>query len=602
MDYKNISINSTQEEVMDYLLGNPTGITFIHGKAGCGKTYLIREIADRTRGCQVLTPTNLAAKLYLYGRTLHSFFYPCFDKLDEGYQNPANVTEDSTEGFRRTLENVRLLVIDEISMVRADTFEMMHEICRVAMGKDLPFGGIPVVVVGDMFQLPPIVATEAEHEYLMKEYGGIYFFNSHVIQDNIDEIKLFELTKSYRQQNDEKFAEILDAFRQPLSSQQKIELLQKLNTRVVDSLPDDAVYIASSNDQVSKVNAAKLDQLPGNIQTFEAEYTIRTLDGTKEVTLKHSELPCKEDIYPIIVPSCFDSKFNYKIGAKVVFCKSSRYWGYSNGEFGIIRDFDSKKKCFLIEKISDGKTVLCPNPQDRRRTDQITDYRYEMKYDETMHELKRKTPFIQKTTQYPLKLAYAFTIHKAQGQTYDKIILDLSSHIFAPGQLYVALSRVKSLDGLYLTQPIVYSDIISDDAVLQFLFQLRVINNAMSNTILKRPKDEPVSPLCRSFIAFVDKMETEDVIAKFLSYVVTCYSDMAMSNEPELAVRELKKVVDIICSSYHTDKYDEIIKEKISDLNSIERCNMLLNTIFEIYTDVIHEPRRQLITDQHYSV
>ncbi len=188
----------------------------------------------------MLTPTNLAAKLYVFGRTLHSFFYPCFDDLNEGYQNPANVTEASTVGFRGTLENVRMLVIDEISMVRADTFEMMHEICRVAMGNDRPFGGIPVVVVGDMFQLPPIVASEAEYAYLMKEYGGIYFFNSHVIQDNIDKIRLFELNKSYRQQNDEQFSEILDAFRQPLSSQQKIELLQKLNTRVVDNLPDDA--------------------------------------------------------------------------------------------------------------------------------------------------------------------------------------------------------------------------------------------------------------------------------------------------------------------------------------------------------------------------
>ena len=548
----------------------------------------------------MLTPTNLAAKLYPYGRTLHSFFHPCFDSLDEGYQNPANVTEASTLGFRRILENVRMLVIDEISMVRADTFEMMHEICRVVMDNDEPFGGIPVVVAGDLFQLSPIVATEAENDYLQNEYGGIYFFNSHVIQDNIDKIKLFELTKSYRQQGDEEFAEILDAFRQPLSSQQKIDLLKKLNTRVTKQLPDNAVYIASSNDQVSKVNAMKLSQLPGDIKTLEAEYTIRTLDNTQEVTLKHRDLPCKEDIYPIIVPSCFDSIFNFKVGAKVVFCKSSKYWGYSNGEFGIIRGYDSREKCFTVEKISNGYLVKCPNPNDRYKSNQMTDYRYEMEYDQHTHELKRKLPYIQKTTQYPLKLAYAFTVHKAQGQTYDKVILDLSSHIFAPGQLYVALSRVKTLDGLFLTQPIVYSDIISDDSVLRFLFQLRVINKASNAPMLTRPRELPVSPLCRSFIAFVDKNEREQGVARFLSHVVTCYSDMVLNNEPQLAAVELLKAVDIICSSYETEKYNEIIKSKLDDLGTIEKCNTLLNIIYEIYTEVIHERRRQLITDNKF--
>ena len=589
---------SSQKDALDYLSGNPSGITFIHGKAGSGKTHLIRQIERSIAGCQVLTPTNLAASLYRRARTIHSFFYTCFDKLEEGYQNPQNVTEASVYGFAKVLEDISMIVIDEISMVRADTFEMMNEICRVAKYSDAPFGGIPVVVVGDLFQLPPIVATQAESDYLNDEYGGFYFFNSHVIQDNLDKIKLFELTTSYRQDKDKDFVELLDKFRQPLSADEKIKLLDKLNTRVVSDVPDDVIYIASSNEQVGNVNSEKLRKLPGDIETCYAEYSIRTLDSSKEVVVKHNELPCGEDIQPIIIPSCFEGELAYKIGARVMFCKSSKYWGYNNGEFGVITEFN--KKYFTIRKDTNGIEVKCPNPQDRYRSSQMTDYRYEMEYDSKSKRLTRIKPYIQKTTQFPIKLAYAFTIHKSQGQTYNRAILDLSSHIFAPGQLYVALSRVKSIEGLYLTQPIVYSDIISDERVFSFLFNLRIKNNASNHPIMTRPKGSQISPLCKSFIAYVDKNEQDVGISHFLSHVLTCYSDMAIHNQPLFASRELLKVVKIICSSYETSLYDNILNERIYDLSSIDKCNLLLNTIFEIYTEVIHGPRKQIITDNKH--
>lgn len=590
---------ATQKDALDYLSNNPVGITFIHGKAGSGKTHLIKRIENSVIGCQVLTPTNLASSLYRGARTLHSFFYTCFDKLDEGYQNPQNVTEASVYGFSKVLENISMIIIDEISMVRADTFEMMNKICRVAMNNDEPFGGIPIVVVGDLFQLPPIVSTQAESDYLNDEYGGIYFFNSHVIQDNLDKIKLFELTTSYRQGNDSDFVRLLDKFRQPLSANEKIELLDKLNSRVVSDVPEDVIYIASSNEQVCNVNSEKLSKLPGNIETCYAEYRIRTLDNSREVIVKHNELPCKEDIQPIIIPSCFEGKLSFKIGAKVMFSRSSKYWGYNNGEFGVITDFNGS--FFTIRKDSSGTEVKCPNPQDRYRSSQMTDYRYEMVYDSNSKKLSRVKPYIQRTTQFPIKLAYAFTIHKSQGQTYDKVILDLSSHIFAPGQLYVALSRVKSFDGLYLTQPIVYSDFISDEKVFSFLFNLRIKNNASNHPILMRPKGTQISPLCKSFIAFVDKNEPDAGVSHFLSHVVTCYSDMAIHDQPVFAARELLKVVKIICSSYETSLYDNILNERISDLSSIEKCNRLFNTIFEIYTEVVKGPRKQIITDNKHT-
>lgn len=145
-------VTSTQQEVLDYLNNNPQGITFIHGKAGCGKTYLINKIESANRGCQVLTPTNLAATLYRRARTLHSFFWKGFDKLEEGYQNTANITPAKASSMSYELSKITMLVFDEISMVRADTFEMMNRICQKAKRNSLPFGGIPVVVVGDLFQ------------------------------------------------------------------------------------------------------------------------------------------------------------------------------------------------------------------------------------------------------------------------------------------------------------------------------------------------------------------------------------------------------------------------------------------------------------------
>ena len=164
-------IGSTQEKVYNYLLGNPCGITFIHGKAGCGKTYLINKVVQNVQGCQVLAPTNLAASLYRGARTIHSFFYGCLDNLEEGYQNPENITSGKVAGIRSTLIRIKLLVIDEISMVRADLFEMMNQICQKALGSSKPFGGISVVLVGDMFQLPPIVSEEAVYEYLKRNMG-----------------------------------------------------------------------------------------------------------------------------------------------------------------------------------------------------------------------------------------------------------------------------------------------------------------------------------------------------------------------------------------------------------------------------------------------
>lgn len=395
---------SSQEDVLNYLSTIPSGITFVHGKAGCGKTYLIKKLVAQVDGCQVLAPTNLAVSLYRGARTIHSYFYGALDNLDEGFQNPGNLDSSKVFNISLHLKAIRMLIIDEISMVRSDLLEMINRICQMALKNTKPFGGIPIVLVGDLFQLPPIVSDDAVLDFLQNEYGGIYFFNSHIIQKEINNIKLFELTKSYRHANDSSFVSILDAFMQPMSPEKKIEIMNAINSRVTDELPKKAIYVASSNEQVRRINTQKLAELPGQITTLDAEYTIRKKDGSGPITLKHSDLPTEENICEIVVPSTCDSQLRFKIGARVVLCKSSKFWGYLNGDFGVIEDFNGEYFTIRLER--SGLTIKCPNPQDKYKTNQMTDYRYEMVYDHNRHSLVRKKPFIQRTKQFPLKLAY----------------------------------------------------------------------------------------------------------------------------------------------------------------------------------------------------
>jgi hypothetical protein len=586
-------VSATTQEVLQYLKTLPPGITFIHGKAGCGKTHLIRQLVKEVPQCQVLTPTNMAASLYRDAVTYHSYFYSALDELENGFQDPANLSSRRFSiSLKEDVRELKMLVIDEISMVRADAFEMINAILKSILKSPKPFGGLPVVVVGDLFQLPPIVENPETQAYLLKEYGGIYFFHSHVVRDNIDNIKFFELTKSYRQKNDLDYVNILDAFRRPLTDLEKIDIINKINSRVTANIPGDTIVLASSNAEVCAVNTSRLADLPGDAHVFEAQYEIRRKDGGYE-TLKHSDLPTDLPIETIQLPSSMEGTLTLKKGARIMFCRSNKWCHINNGDYGIVRGFDKGK--IVIEVVKSEHIIRFPAYEK-----EMISKRYSMTYDPAGHKLKRAN-LVQKTYQYPIKLAYAFTIHKSQGQTYDKMVLDLKSHIFAPGQLYVALSRVKSLDGLFLTKPLTYSDIIADESVLRFIYELR---RRQPQAVTPEPelvvRHYPLIPLCDSFVAFIRYHEPDPATAEFLIHVLRGYSDLINRHHHDLAAHEILKVVDLVRGAYETNAYDALLIEKSLELDNDAQCNAMLNAIFEVYTAVVNGPRKQIQIDSKF--
>lgn len=439
---------------------------FLTGKAGTGKTTLLKEIIRTThKNVVVVAPTGIAA-LNAGGVTIHSMFqlpFSGFLPITSAAQFSDNVRFETKDSLRRhftmrgdkksVILNMELLVIDEVSMLRADLLDAIDYMLRSIRHKNTPFGGVQVLYIGDLLQLPPVVRNE-EWAVLQQFYKGKFFFHSLVVQQNPP--LYIELDKIYRQ-TDDAFINVLNNLRNNIITNADLTVLNKF-VNPDFQLKENPGYITltTHNAKADTMNAKALDELDGK----EYFYTPEIVD----------DFPDK--MYPV------EHTFRLKVGAQVMFVKNdpSPEKNYFNGKIGVIKSLSKGE--ILVHFPDDSKTIEVEKYEWKNVRYLVDDITKEIKED-----------ILGTFVHYPLKLAWAITVHKSQGLTFDKAVLDVSQ-VFMPGQAYVALSRLRSLNGLILLSPMRMNGISNDADVMDYATG-------------KAGEDELVTSLHRETITFV---------------------------------------------------------------------------------------------------
>lgn len=400
--------NNIEQQYAYELIANTNSCFFLTGRAGTGKTTFLRDVQREVgyKNFITLAPTGVAAIL-AGGETIHSFFGLPMEVCVPGTVGHMN------QSHILSLVHANTIIIDEVSMVRADVMDAIDSTMRKYLRTYKPFGGKQMVFVGDMFQLPPVVKPGPEQQFLTDIYksNNFFFYNSYAIK-RIRMVKI-EFQKVYRQE-DERYIRILENVRMNRMTREDVALL---NSRII--VPDReelAVTLTSLNREADKINNQRLSELPGEEHVYEG-----TVRG-------HFE----EKRFPV------EQKLILKVGAQVMFTRNEANKQWVNGTIGVVHKLE-KEEIQVMTK--DG--VLC--------TVSKCDWD-SVKYEYDAKEKKIAKEVLGTFTQYPLRLAWAITIHKSQGMTFDQLHFNLNNGLFASGQLYVALSRVKSLNGLYLTK------------------------------------------------------------------------------------------------------------------------------------------------------
>lgn len=430
-------VNQKLEFVEELVLHTDAHI-FLTGKAGTGKTTFLKSLPSKTfKRMVVVAPTGVAA-INAGGQTIHSFFQlPFGPQLPETARQNGLPPSFQFHKLRRAklniLRTLDLLVIDEVSMVRADVLDAVDAVLRRARRSQKPFGGVQLLMIGDVHQLAPVAKPE-EWETLAPYYKTVYFFGSHVLQ-KIDYLCV-ELDHIYRQ-HDQDFISLLNKVR---DNRIDAECLRLLNERYLPAFKptDGYITLTTHNYQADDINESRLNALAGDRLRFEAE-----VSGI----FPQNTYPTKELL-------------ELKLGAQVMFVKNDPNPGkaFYNGKIGMLTGYDEKEE-----------TVEVTCGEDRINVGRMT-------WTNTEYTLNEKTQSIEEQvigtfSQIPLRLAWAVTIHKSQGLTFDKLVVD-AQQAFAHGQVYVALSRCTSLQGLVLKTRLLPENIVSDGMVDYFVGQM----------------------------------------------------------------------------------------------------------------------------------
>ena len=425
----NIEINKEFQEALDRMEYGKSHI-FITGKAGTGKSTLLKYFRKHTEHqVVVLAPTGVAA-VNVSGQTIHSFFKfrPNITAMEA--RKKGEIAYRSKWG--KIYKRLEIIIIDEISMVRADLLDTVDEFLKKARKNDKPFGGVRMIFIGDLFQLPPVVTRDEAHIF-QEFYKSPYFFDS-VIYEALD-LEFFELKKIYRQK-DNSLVSILNKIR---NNEVDTSDLEKINRRFnpylaeVNLEDDFYVFLTTLNSRAHQINSYRLSLIKGETKRF---------DGIVEGEFSKGSLPTEEDL-------------KLKKGAQIMLLNNDSAKRWVNGTVAKILDMEEDE---ILVKLPNGEEEI------------VTPVTWEL----YKHELNKDTKLIRVNsvgafTQFPIKLAWAVTIHKAQGKTFERVIIDFARGAFATGQAYVAFSRCTNLEGIILTSEFRKEDILVDARVNQFI-------------------------------------------------------------------------------------------------------------------------------------
>lgn len=550
-NYVDTSCLNQEKANLFWQMENTNNTMFITGKAGSGKSYLLDFFVKETRkNVAIAAPTGIAA-LNVNGQTIHSLF-----RLELDVQNPESIRRKGVFGKQKTvLKNIDTLVIDEASMVRVDILDAIDLKLQLANGNNKPFGGKQVILFGDLYQLPPIADAQV-NRYLKDKYGSTFFYAAPVFKRL--PLEVYELDAVYRQ-HDDAFINILNKIRTGNATSKDLDVINKQYSAALNNsaLHSNYITITPRKETASRINQQKLNMLSTQQCTYNA-----IIEGD----FAKSNYPTEQQL-------------NLKVGAQVMMLVNDTASDYQesgnkgrrwvNGTIGTITELGED---FIEVKINGVNHI-------------INQYEWErIEYEYNADEKKLIAKPIASFRQFPVKLAWALTVHKAQGQTYEYVSLDLDGHAFEAGQTYVALSRCVSLENIRLSSPICTQDIIVNQEIVKLMNELKNNRNKNSKihicthntdasiddhinngSIYIHTNEDFVKDSQRYWVSYEIDMQTQNEIANNESSIKNA-PEYSYEYEPQIDWKEYNYVTDEdIDNGYDEWHFENLIENRVPE-------------------------------------